>query len=79
MSPGGPDTGAWATTSCAKRGRYRHFPSKAALRDAVSEHWLARMSDPLENVVSSKAPAPQRIRTWAKQLSAAKRRMARPR
>jgi AcrR family transcriptional regulator len=55
---------------------YRHFPSKAALRDAVSEHWLARLSDPLEKVVASNAPAPQRIRTWVKQLSAAKRRMA---
>ena len=26
---------------------YRHFPSKAALRDAVTERWLARVSDPL--------------------------------
>jgi AcrR family transcriptional regulator len=27
---------------------YRHFPSKAALRDAVAESWLHRISDPLE-------------------------------
>jgi len=26
---------------------YRHFASKAALRDAVAERWLARISDPL--------------------------------
>ncbi len=26
---------------------YRHFSSKAALRDAVTERWLARVSDPL--------------------------------
>ena len=55
---------------------YRHFPSKAALRDAVAEHWLARMSDPLEKVVASNTPAPQRIRRWVKQLSTAKRTMA---
>ena len=29
---------------------YRHFPSKAALRDAVAERWLARISEPLEAV-----------------------------
>ncbi|HEY1384219.1 MAG TPA: TetR/AcrR family transcriptional regulator, partial [Dongiaceae bacterium] len=27
---------------------YRHFPSKAALREAVLERWLHRISDPLE-------------------------------
>ena len=27
---------------------YRHFPSKAALRDAVTERWLRRISAPLE-------------------------------
>jgi AcrR family transcriptional regulator len=26
---------------------YRHFPSKAALHDAVAEHWLAEKSAPL--------------------------------
>ncbi len=26
---------------------YRRFPSKAALRDAVTERWLARLSEPL--------------------------------
>ena len=30
---------------------YRHFPSKAALRDAVTERWLDRLSGPLEKVV----------------------------
>ena len=29
---------------------YRHFPSKAALRDAVAERWLARISEPLQAV-----------------------------
>ena len=29
---------------------YRHFPSKAALRDAVPERWLHRISEPLAAV-----------------------------
>ena len=31
---------------------YRHFPSKAALRDAVTERWLARISAALEAIVT---------------------------
>src|SRR5512147_3308620 len=38
---------------------YRHFPSKAALRDAVAERWLHRISDPLEAVAKAKHPAPE--------------------
>ena len=55
---------------------YRHFPSKTALRDAVAERWLERLSGPLEKVVSRQDPAPQRIRRWVRQLSLAKRTMA---
>jgi AcrR family transcriptional regulator len=36
---------------------YRHFPSKAALRDAVTERWLARVSLPLEAVAAEDGPA----------------------
>ena len=53
---------------------YRHFPSKAALRDAVAERWLHRISDPLEVVVRGKEPAPERLRKWLHALMAAKRR-----
>src|ERR1044071_1431711 len=53
---------------------YRHFPSKAALRDAVSERWLHRVSDPLEAIVRGKEPAPERLRKWMDALLAAKRR-----
>jgi AcrR family transcriptional regulator len=53
---------------------YRHFPSKAALRDAVTERWLHRISDPLEAVVRGKEPAPDRLRKWLDALMAAKRR-----
>src|ERR671924_94835 len=53
---------------------YRHFPSKAALREAVLERWLHRISDPLEAVVRGKQAAPERLRTWFDALIAAKRR-----
>jgi len=43
---------------------YRHFPSKAALRDAVAERWLKRVSQPLEKIVASAGPAPVRLRKW---------------
>ena len=55
---------------------YRHFPSKAALRDAVTERWLHRISDPLEAMVRGKEPAPERLRKWLDGLLAAKRRRA---
>jgi len=53
---------------------YRHFPSKAALRDAVTERWLHRISEPLETIVRGKQPAPERLRSWLDALIAAKRR-----
>jgi len=53
---------------------YRHFSSKAALRDAVLERWLHRISDPLEAVVRGREPAPERLRKWMDALMAAKRR-----
>ncbi|HEV8637150.1 MAG TPA: TetR family transcriptional regulator [Chloroflexota bacterium] len=56
---------------------YRHFPSKAALRDAVTERWLARVSVPLAAVADEDSPAPERLRRWLDLLVASKRRMAR--
>lgn len=56
---------------------YRHFPSKAALRDAVTERWLARVSDPLSKIVAEKGPAPARLRKWFDKLIAFKRQKAR--
>jgi AcrR family transcriptional regulator len=55
---------------------YRHFPSKAALRDAVLERWLHRITAPLEAVVRGREPAPERLRIWLERLMAAKRRRA---
>jgi AcrR family transcriptional regulator len=56
---------------------YRHFPSKTALRDAVAERWLARVSTPLAAIAAEDGPAPERLRRWLTQLSDDKRRMAR--
>jgi AcrR family transcriptional regulator len=53
---------------------YRHFPSKAALRDAVTERWLSRVSEPLAAIVADRGPAPERLRRWLETLIAAKRR-----
>lgn len=55
---------------------YRHFPSKAALRDAVTERWLARIAAPLAAVAGESGPAPERLRRWLNQLITAKRRRA---
>jgi AcrR family transcriptional regulator len=56
---------------------YRHFSSKAALRDAVAERWLHEISAPLGAVVSEDAPAPARLRRWLDLLIESKRGRAR--
>lgn len=53
---------------------YRHFPSKAALRDAVAERWLSRVSAPLAVIAAEDGPAPERLRRWLDTLVAIKRR-----
>jgi AcrR family transcriptional regulator len=56
---------------------YRFFPSKAALRDAVTERWLARVSDPLAEIAGQRGPALSRLRRWFERLIALKRERAR--
>jgi AcrR family transcriptional regulator len=56
---------------------YRHFPSKVALRDAVAERWLARITAPLGRIVEAPGSATQRLGQLVKQLSSTKRQMAR--
>jgi len=56
---------------------YRHFPSKAALRDAVTARWLARIAASLAAVVAEERPALERLRRWLDLLIASKRRLAR--
>jgi AcrR family transcriptional regulator len=55
---------------------YRHFPSKAALRDAVTERWLARVSEPLEVVVTRRGKASRRLHDWLVLLASTKQGMA---
>jgi AcrR family transcriptional regulator len=53
---------------------YRHFESKAALRDAVTDRWLARIGTPLEKIAAADGPAADRLHRWLVALSKAKRK-----
>jgi AcrR family transcriptional regulator len=55
---------------------YRHFPSKAALRDAVMERWLEATMPPLRAVVDSPGPASERLRRWLETVISIKRARA---
>ena len=52
---------------------YRHFPSKAALRDAVAERWLHRVSTPLAAIAQEQGSAVERLHRWFEQLMTLKR------
>lgn len=56
---------------------YRHFPSKAALQDAVAARWLAAKSAPLEAIVDEEGSATERLRHWLMRLCSMKRAQAR--
>jgi AcrR family transcriptional regulator len=51
---------------------YRHFPSKASLREAVAKRWLDRVNTPLERIAEGSGPAPARLERWLRALFAAK-------
>ncbi|HEY3866922.1 MAG TPA: TetR family transcriptional regulator [Actinocrinis sp.] len=55
---------------------YRHFASKAELRDAVLERWLERMNPPLAQIAQREGPAGERLRAWVVTLSGLKRARA---
>ena len=55
---------------------YRHFASKAALRDAVVERWLARGTGELTAIAVADDPAPDRLARWLGELAAGKRAKA---
>lgn len=55
---------------------YRHFGSKTSLRDAVTERWLDRLSEPLNGVVRETAPPDVLLRRLVEQLSSAKQQAA---
>ena len=54
---------------------YRYFPSKTALREAVTQRWLNRANDKLLTVDSRLAP-PDRLRAWLVTLFTVKRTLA---
>jgi AcrR family transcriptional regulator len=55
---------------------YRHFPSKTALREAVTQRWLDESHAVLATVMASRSPADVRLRDWLTALSGAKRKKA---
>jgi AcrR family transcriptional regulator len=56
---------------------YRHFRTKAALREAVTKRWLDRTSDALSSIAAEDGLDPAaRLRDWLRGLFEAKRRKA---
>ncbi|MYX30931.1 TetR family transcriptional regulator [Streptomyces sp. SID8381] len=55
---------------------YRHFRTKAALREAVTKRWLDRTSDALAGVAAADREPEERLRDWFRTLFAAKRHKA---
>lgn len=55
---------------------YRHFGSKAALREAVTGRWLDQSHAELSALADAEGPAEGRLRDWLAALFAAKRRKA---
>ncbi|MEU4833165.1 TetR family transcriptional regulator [Streptosporangium sp. NPDC023615] len=56
---------------------YRHFPSKTALREAVTSAWLAGVRQPLEEVRAGEGrPAAPLLREWLTVLAHRKRERA---
>ena len=53
---------------------YRHFPSKASLREAVARRWLDRVSAPLTAITNDAGPAPARLESWLRTLCSAKQK-----
>jgi AcrR family transcriptional regulator len=55
---------------------YRHFPTKVALREAVTRDWLERVHAGLHEIATSDTPAPERLRNWLANLFEAKKKHA---
>ena len=56
---------------------YKHFPTKNAVREAVAQRWLHRLSKPLQAVADRTGPAPKVLRAWFLALIALKRKKVR--
>nr|BFE58976.1 TetR family transcriptional regulator [Dactylosporangium thailandense] len=56
---------------------YRHFPSKAALREAVTRRFVGRSLPALAAIAGDEALAPpERLRAWLSEMFASKRALA---
>src|SRR3981081_4844052 len=55
---------------------YRHFPSKASLRQAVAKRWLDRANAPLEKIAEGSGPAPARLERRLRAVLALKHKQA---
>ncbi|MFI2199927.1 TetR family transcriptional regulator [Streptomyces sp. NPDC020192] len=55
---------------------YRHFRTKAALREAVTKRWLDRTCQQLAGIVDSGGGPEERLRAWLAALFEAKRHKA---
>ncbi|MFI9149558.1 TetR/AcrR family transcriptional regulator [Streptomyces sp. NPDC053367] len=55
---------------------YRHFRTKAALREAVTKRWLDRTAETLSVIVAEERDPRARLRDWLAALFEAKRRKA---
>jgi AcrR family transcriptional regulator len=51
---------------------YRHFPSKASLREAVAKRWLDRANAPLAKIAEGTGPASARLERWLRTMLAIK-------
>jgi AcrR family transcriptional regulator len=51
---------------------YRHFPSKASLRQAVAKRWLDRANAPLAKIAEGSGPASARLERWLRTMLAIK-------
>ncbi|MFJ4684787.1 TetR family transcriptional regulator [Streptomyces sp. NPDC088789] len=55
---------------------YRHFRTKAALREAVTKRWLDRTSETLSVIAGREGDPEERLRIWLRTLFDAKRSKA---
>ena len=51
---------------------YRHFPSKASLREAVAKRWLDRVNAPLQEIALGSESPPVRLEHWLRTMIAIK-------
>jgi len=51
---------------------YRHFPSKASLREAVAKRWLDRVNALLQKIAEGAGPAPAKLERWLRTMIAIK-------